>query len=95
METQHRTGAAILTHTEGPTGAMAQLDVFADAGADLSRRLIGHCDNSTEAGYYRAIAERGANVGFDRIGHFRTWSPPAPTIMTRRCSNPPWPGSAT
>lgn len=24
-----------------------------------------------------------------------TWSPPAPTITTRRCSNPPWPGSAT
>lgn len=77
VQTQRRTGAAILTHTEGPTGAMAQLDVFADAGANLSRVLIGHCDNSTQADYHRAIAVRGANVGFDRIGHFAI-TPDAP-----------------
>jgi phosphotriesterase-related protein len=75
--TQQRTGVGILTHNEGPTGASSQVDAFVQAGADLDRVLIGHCDNSTEAGYHRAVAERGAGVGFDRIGHFAI-TPDAP-----------------
>ncbi|OLL77967.1 Transcriptional regulator, AraC family [Pseudonocardia sp. Ae168_Ps1] len=74
---QQRTGAGILTHNEGPTGALQQLEAFTDAGADLSRVLIGYCDNSTAAEYHREIAERGAHVGFDRVGHY-TITPDGP-----------------
>jgi phosphotriesterase-related protein len=76
-EAQRRTGVGILTHNEGATGALQQIDAFGEAGADLSRVLIGHCDNSTAQDYHAAIADRGANVGFDRIGHFAL-TPDAP-----------------
>lgn len=68
---QQTTGAGIITHTEGPSGGLHQLDVFEEAGADLGRVMIGHLDNSAETEYHAAIAKRGAFVGFDRIGHYR------------------------
>lgn len=66
---QHATGVGIITHTEGADGAFAQLDAFEQYGADLDRILIGHLDNSVESEYHLRLVERGANLGFDRIGH--------------------------
>lgn len=66
---QKATGVGIITHTEGADGAYAQLDAFEENAAELDRILIGHADNSTETVYHHDIVRRGANIGFDRIGH--------------------------
>jgi phosphotriesterase-related protein len=63
-----RTGAAITTHAVQSAVGLAQLDVFEDEGADLSRVVIGHADSNPDPGYHRAIVERGATVEFDFLG---------------------------
>ena len=47
---------------------IAQLDLFAEEGVDLSRVCIGHCDSQPYLDYCLAILERGAYVAFDNIG---------------------------
>ena len=68
---QRATGAGIITHTTGPTGGLDQLRAIEDAGGDPSRVMIGHMDNVESA---RAVADRGAFVGMDRVGHYRQMS---------------------
>jgi phosphotriesterase-related protein len=65
---QRETGVAIITHTENSRHGDVQQDVFADAGADLGRVLIGHQDEQTDVAPIRKLAERGTFVGVDRIG---------------------------
>jgi len=65
---QHEADVAIITHTEHSLHGDVQQDLFADAGADLSRCLIGHQDEATEVAPIRKLAERGTFVGMDRIG---------------------------
>ena len=77
---QRRTGAAITTHASLGRGGHAQLDVLEQAGADLARVVIGHCDAhwhehpEKDMEYYLPILERGAYCQFDLIG----WSELAP-----------------
>jgi phosphotriesterase-related protein len=77
---QRRTGAAITTHASLGRGGHAQLAVLEQAGADLSRVAIGHCDAHWHANpdldlaYYLPILERGAYCSFDLIG----WTELAP-----------------
>lgn len=66
---QRSTGVGVITHTDGSEGAFAQVDAFEQLGADLDRILIGHLDNSVESDVHLKLVERGANLGFDRIGH--------------------------
>ena len=66
----HRaTGAPISTHTSSRhhTG-LAQQDVFADEGVDLSRVVIGHCGDTTDLDYLKKILARGSTIGMDRFG---------------------------
>ena len=65
---QHEADVAIITHTEHSLHGDVQQDLFADAGADLSRCLIGHQDEATEVAPIRKLAERRTFVGMDRIG---------------------------
>ena len=65
---QHEADVAIITHTEHSLHGDVQQDLFADAGADLARCLIGHQDEATEVAPIRKLAERGTFVGMDRIG---------------------------
>lgn len=71
---QRRAGVAITTHASLGRGGHAQLDVLEQAGADLSRVAIGHCDAhwhkdpQRDMQYYLPILERGAYCGFDLVG---------------------------
>jgi predicted metal-dependent phosphotriesterase family hydrolase len=77
---QRRTGVAITTHAALGRGGHAQLAVLEQAGANLSRVAIGHCDAhwhedpEQDLEYYLPILEQGAFCGFDLIG----WSELAP-----------------
>lgn len=62
-------GAPIVSHTSGSFG-VEQVDLFEEAGVDLSKVVISHvCADDEPVEYALAIAKRGARVGFDRIGH--------------------------
>lgn len=63
-----RTGAPITTHTNAPaqTG-LDQQRVLRDEGVDLSRVIIGHCDDTTDVGYIERLIDAGSWIGFDRL----------------------------
>lgn len=77
---QRQTGACITTHAALGRAGHAQLDVLENAGADLQRVIIGHCDAhwhddpQKDFSYYLPILERGACCEFDLIG----WTELAP-----------------
>ena len=72
-----RTGLPIFTHTphEGcPSCAAGQLDVFESVGVDPRRVCIGHlagikAEQEPLGQTAKALAKRGAFVGFDTVGH--------------------------
>jgi len=65
----HRaTGALISTHTEMGTLALEQIALLKAEGVPPERVLIGHLDHKPELEYLRAVAQTGANLGFDQIG---------------------------
>ena len=63
-----RTGLAITTHAVLSDVGLAQLRIFEEEGADVSRVVIGHADSYQVLDHYLAILERGANLEFDFIG---------------------------
>lgn len=66
----HRaTGVPISTHTavRHRTG-LAQQDVFAEEGVDLSRVVIGHCGDTDDVDHLEEILRRGSTIGMDRFG---------------------------
>lgn len=65
---QQQTGACIIAHTDDGKMATEQLDLLEEGGADLTRVLVGHMDCTFDLSAHLAVAERGAFVGFDRIG---------------------------
>jgi phosphotriesterase-related protein len=72
-----RTGVPIFTHTEHEgcaSCALAQLDLLEQQGVDLKHLAIGHLTDikpgSEPIGQTaKAIAKRGAFLGFDTVGH--------------------------
>lgn len=72
-----RTKLPIFTHTPHqscPSCAMEQLDVFESVGVDPRRVCIGHLtairpDAEPLAQTAKALAKRGAFLGFDTVGH--------------------------
>jgi 5-phospho-D-xylono-1,4-lactonase len=64
---QRETGAPITTHTTAGTGAIEQVDVLADAGADLSHVCIGHVDRLLDWELHLELARRGVFLGYDCI----------------------------
>ena len=73
----HRqTGLPIFTHTPHescPSCAMDQMDVIESVGVDLAHVVIGHMatlkPEHNPLATHRAIAERGAFIGLDTLGH--------------------------
>ena len=71
-----RTGLPIFSHTdhEGCAScALEQLDIFESEGVDPAHLCIGHLSDITteedaDSRTHKAIAERGAFVGFDTVG---------------------------
>lgn len=72
-----KTGLPITTHTPHqscPSCAVEQLDVFESVGVDPRRVCIGHLtairpDAEPLAQTAKALAKRGAFLGFDTVGH--------------------------
>ena len=62
------TGVPITTHTEAGTMGPEQLDILASEGLDLGRVVIGHSCGSPNLEYHLKMLDRGAIIGFDRIG---------------------------
>lgn len=71
---QKRTGLCISTHASIGRGGVAQVRVLADAGADLSRVVVGHCDAhyhedlNADMDYYHTLLNEGVAVEFDLFG---------------------------
>ena len=64
------TDLPIFTHTANGLEAETQLDVLESVGVSPDRIVIGHMGGleDPQATVHRALAERGAYVGFDRLG---------------------------
>jgi phosphotriesterase-related protein len=64
------TNVPIFTHTDGGREAVAQLDIFESLDVPPGSVVIGHLGGleDPEATVPKAIAARGAYVGFDRLG---------------------------
>lgn len=74
-----RTGTPISTHTHaGNQVGLDQQDVFAEEGVDLRNVIIGHCGDSTDVAYLRALADRGSILGMDRFGYTMPGRPAVP-----------------
>jgi phosphotriesterase-related protein len=77
---QLRTGVPISTHACLGRAGHAQLKVLEQAGADIEKVIIGHCDThwhedpEKDMEYYLPILERGAYCGFDLVG-WKEWMP--------------------
>jgi predicted metal-dependent phosphotriesterase family hydrolase len=63
---QHRTGCPILTHCEGGTGAIEQVEWLVGHGGDPAHIVVSHVDKVVDRGYQRAIAETGVRVEYDQ-----------------------------
>ena len=63
---QHRSGCPILTHCEGGTGALEQVDWLVKHGGDPAHIVLSHVDKVVDRGYQRAIADSGARVEYDQ-----------------------------
>ncbi len=64
------TNVPIFTHTANGLEAETQLDIFESLGVPPGSVAIGHMGglDDPEAAVHRRLAERGAFVGFDRLG---------------------------
>ena len=62
------TGTPITTHTEGGTMGPEQLDIFESEGVDFGQVIVGHSCGSPNLEYHCKMLDRGATIGFDRIG---------------------------
>jgi len=66
---QRATGVAINVHPSiWAHEHLRIVDLLEDAGADLSRVAISHCDQLVEPEWHRQIAERGVLLCFDTFG---------------------------
>ncbi len=64
-----RTGAPILTHCEGGTGALEQIRVLGEHGVDPTHIVLSHVDKVVDRGYHRELLGTGAFGEYD--GSFR------------------------
>jgi len=62
------TGVPLISHTENCSCGHDQIDIATGEGLPASSLIVGHSDGRDDHDYQRALAERGAYVGFDRFG---------------------------
>jgi phosphotriesterase-related protein len=63
---QYRTGCPILTHCEGGTGALEQVEWLIEQGGDPAHIVLSHVDKIVDRAYMRDIAATGARVEYDQ-----------------------------
>jgi phosphotriesterase-related protein len=61
-----RTRAPILTHCEAGTGALEQIALLTDLGADARHIVLSHVDKVVDRAYHREIVSTGAFVEYDQ-----------------------------
>ncbi len=60
-----RTGTAICTHAHAPTKrGLDQQRIFAEAGVDLGRVMIGHANETTDLDYLQQLIDNGSYMGW-------------------------------
>jgi phosphotriesterase-related protein len=63
------TGAPITTHTSAKKkGGLDQQAFLKREGVDLGHVVIGHCGDSADLDYLKAILDQGSFIGLDRFG---------------------------
>lgn len=63
-----QTGVPISTHTiPRRKDGLEQQQLFREQGVDLSRVLIGHCDDSSDLDYLEQLIDNGSWLGMDRF----------------------------
>lgn len=78
-EAHRRTGAPILTHCEGGTGALEQVRYLGDLGVALGHVALSHVDKVVDRGYHRELLSSGAFAEYD--GSFRWGDKPNGTLQ--------------
>jgi phosphotriesterase-related protein len=69
VRVQQATGIAINVHPSiWAHEHLRIIDILEDAGADLARVAISHCDQLVEPDWHARIAERGVMLSFDTFG---------------------------
>lgn len=63
---QRRTGCPILTHCEGGTGGLEQVDWLVRHGGDPAHIVLSHVDKIVDRAYMRDLAATGARVEYDQ-----------------------------
>jgi phosphotriesterase-related protein len=64
------TGVPITTHTNAKKrGGLDQQAFLKQHGVDLSNVIIGHCGDSNDVDYLRAMMDQGSIIGMDRFGN--------------------------
>ncbi len=63
------TGVTIATHSDPASrNGLDQQEFLRDRGVDPERILIGHCGDSEDLDYLRALMDNGSTIGMDRFG---------------------------
>jgi phosphotriesterase-related protein len=65
-QAHHRTGAPILTHCEGGTGALEQVALLLELGVRPAHVALSHVDKIVERGYHRELLGTGAFAEYDQ-----------------------------
>ncbi len=73
-----RTGAPILTHCDGGTAAVEQVESLRDCGVAPEHVALSHVDKVVDRGYHRELASTGATLEYD--GSFRWGTEPNGTL---------------
>jgi 5-phospho-D-xylono-1,4-lactonase len=74
-----RTGAPILTHCDGGTGALEQIGFLMDHGVAAGHVVLSHVDKVVDRGYHREFLSTGAFAEYD--GSFRWGDRPNGTLQ--------------
>jgi phosphotriesterase-related protein len=61
-------GVPITTHAPFGRAGLRQIEILEEAGADLSRVVIGHVDTVHDVDYHEQLARRGVMIQYDTIG---------------------------
>ena len=74
-----RTGAPILTHCEGGTGALEHVRLLSNLGVSPGHVVLSHVDKVVDRGYHRELVTTGAFAEYD--GSFRWGDRPNGTLQ--------------
>ena len=61
-------GCPVITHTDGASLGLEQIELLTAQGVPAHRILVGHSDGRSDHEYHRSLADKGSYVGFDRFG---------------------------